>query len=743
MTVSTSSLPQHRNDGLKRLLPSSATRMAAYALIAATLALLTCLLAPSPSALAAPVSVVPDDSFAPEHYSWYFDFESVEADAGFQYIEDLAPYYSKINHSDPSQDRYDCVKKGDHGYAAFIGRDTSPLDESGKPRFSLKFSQGTYEGIPVDAVLTLKNWTYIEPSNGWDDYWLRNPEEPSYIETFATGVYYNPCYTNDSSKKDLAEQPSLSNINLYLNGISNLEVELAFYEAGTETPVAVSGHATCIDLDVRQAVTFGSGVAKAEIAQSATNTSPAGAPFLSVDDQSGRVQSSSYAIAANDSDDSYQCGLVGAYFDTSAFVPFSLTFESSWVGETNPDGSPGFSVSFFALTPEYVANPSISDLVTVKKSVRQEHPAAKGDTVSFSVDLTLPVEGKTCRVGYRYRSLEITDVIEEGLSPLEQSIAVSLAGVTIPNAALAYYDQSSHTLTVQFSESFLAETRMLGQTYSLTFDARVTGYPKSDGSISYEIPNKACVTVNDSATVESNTVFVTLAQGAITIEKVDSANPDIKLPGAVFSLYHAETNECLASEITTNENGEALVNNLPLGRYRLEETASPRGYKLSADPTEFEITEDDTAKPLLITKENDAVAKSVLITKTIPASNRYEGHGKPTFLFLLHGQDIHGEELSYCAYVRFEGDESADENGKLTASCAIDNIPAGTYTLEEMPSLRYEETEIEANGTIDGKAVTFNLVDLEQGLATFENEKVSAYGGSDTALAVNRFKAEH
>lgn len=715
------------------------SRIGALAIAVLCSAFLLLAAALAPSAHASPVSVVPDDSFAPEHYSWYFDFETVAPLSGFQYVADLAPYYSRINHSDPSQGRYDCVKKGDYGYAAFIGRDTRPTDASGNPRFRLRFSQGTYEGTPVDAVLTLKSWTYIEPANGWDDYWLRNPSEPSYIEKFAPGVYYNPCYTNDSSKKDLSEQPSLSNINLYVNGISDLTVEIAFYESGTTNPVAVSGHATCIDLDVRQAVTFESGVSMAEIAQSSTAPSPAGDPYLSIEEQTGRIRSSSYAIAANDSDDAYQCGLAGAYFDTTQSTPFSLTFESSWVGETNPDGSPGFSVSFFALTPEYVANPSVSDIIGIEKRIAQDKPAAPGDTVPFSIDLTMPIEGKTCRVGYRYRSLEVNDTMHEKLDPLVQTCSLTCEGVTVPNAVSVKYDKATRTLTITFRESFLAETRMLGQTYSITFDARVAGYPSVDGEVGYEIPNKARVTVNGSASLDSNTVFARLARGRLALEKVDGNDSSKTLSGAVFSLYREEDGACVAHDIQTDEGGWAYVEDLPFGRYRLEETKAPEGYVRSETPVAIDITEEHIEEAATYCLDNYPDVRSVVITKTIPAASLYFGHGRPTFLFLLSGNDATGAPRSYCVPLQFEEGKGADENGTVSAACTIENVPVGTYAVRELPSLRYELSEISTNGRVEGNAAILNLAELDEGRAAFANAKTSGYGGSDTALAVNRF----
>ena len=84
--------------------------------------------------------------------------------------------------------------------------------------------------------------------------------------------------------------------------------------------------------------------------------------------------------------------------------------------------------------------------------------------------------------------------------------------------------------------------------------------------------------------------------GNFTIVKVDKDDTTKKLAGANFTLTALDENGEPASEPdyekTTDANGEAKFENVPLGKYILKETGAPQGYQLPVDVT-YEVVADE------------------------------------------------------------------------------------------------------------------------------------------------------
>jgi uncharacterized repeat protein (TIGR01451 family) len=73
--------------------------------------------------------------------------------------------------------------------------------------------------------------------------------------------------------------------------------------------------------------------------------------------------------------------------------------------------------------------------------------------------------------------------------------------------------------------------------------------------------------------------------GSITITKTDSVDEEILLEGAVFEIR--DSDDKVVRIIATDSNGEALADDLSLGKYTVIETSPPQGYKI--DETQHEV----------------------------------------------------------------------------------------------------------------------------------------------------------
>lgn len=64
------------------------------------------------------------------------------------------------------------------------------------------------------------------------------------------------------------------------------------------------------------------------------------------------------------------------------------------------------------------------------------------------------------------------------------------------------------------------------------------------------------------------------------------------LAGAHFRIEDAN-HHTIIKDVVTNTNGEAIITKLPIGKYFLIETISPKGYELNSKPIEFNVTNEN------------------------------------------------------------------------------------------------------------------------------------------------------
>ncbi|PHB62392.1 hypothetical protein COE93_31860, partial [Bacillus toyonensis] len=78
--------------------------------------------------------------------------------------------------------------------------------------------------------------------------------------------------------------------------------------------------------------------------------------------------------------------------------------------------------------------------------------------------------------------------------------------------------------------------------------------------------------------------------GKIKLVKVDTNDKNKKLAGAKF--YIEDSNGKVVGELITEEKGETISKDLPIGNYSLVEIEAPKGYELLKDKVAVKVEKD-------------------------------------------------------------------------------------------------------------------------------------------------------
>ncbi|MDJ1477945.1 SpaA isopeptide-forming pilin-related protein [Bacillus sp. LS15-K4] len=152
--------------------------------------------------------------------------------------------------------------------------------------------------------------------------------------------------------------------------------------------------------------------------------------------------------------------------------------------------------------------------------------------------------------------------------------------------------------------------------------------------------------------------------GKLKIKKVDSNNDNKELMGAKFHIE--DLNKKVVGELVTNEKGEAISKELPIGNYTLVETEAPKGYELLKDKIVVKIEKDAVVEIKIENKKlPDPMGKMKLVKVDTGDKNKK-----------LAGAKFHIEDSNK----KVVGELVTDGQGEAISK----ELPIGNYTLVEV-----------------------------------------------------------
>lgn len=218
--------------------------------------------------------------------------------------------------------------------------------------------------------------------------------------------------------------------------------------------------------------------------------------------------------------------------------------------------------------------------------------------------------------------------------------------------------------------------------------------------------------------------------GSIKVTKSTTGN--LNISGIKFVVKGiSDTNSDIERELFTDENGEALFENLPIGKYTVTEDGStvPAAY-LVADEQEVTVEYNTTAE---VKVTNEEKTGSIKVQKRTEGQKNVEG-----ITFYLKGTSDTGREINIPA--------TTDKDGVAV----FENVPIGTYSIiEDEETVPYgylvadeKEVKVEYAQTIDENILnneqtgTVQVHKKTDGMTNIEGIRFILSGVSDTGREI-------
>ena len=323
----------------------------------------------------------------------------------------------------------------------------------------------------------------------------------------------------------------------------------------------------------------------------------------------------------------------------------------------------------------FVVDPGKSDKVLDKVSWNTQKLADGGITRDYEVRVNAENKPLT-------NAIVLDKLSTDGMSYVKDSFVVKKGTWAVSsNHKLGLTNATVVSVPVNFDASQKSFQVNLGNVaanegYSISYKVKIAKTPKNGQQFLNNVTLKA-----DKVTETKNNPFVYQNAGgeaegynySVKIKKVDSET-NAALAGASFDVIRTSTNETVKS-VTTDANGEALIDGLLNTEYKLVETKAPEGYQLNKEAIVVKTTDFNTSKVALKTISNKKIPKEPTPTNATIELDKQ-----------LSGRDLVDGEFSFELY---EGSNKiqtvSNKNGKITFDAiSYKEVGEHTYTVKEV-----------------------------------------------------------
>lgn len=232
----------------------------------------------------------------------------------------------------------------------------------------------------------------------------------------------------------------------------------------------------------------------------------------------------------------------------------------------------------------------------------------------------------------------------------------NLGGELLPNCEFEILDENKSQITTGITDENGIATFSLG--YGKYFYHEIAApdeYIIDDTLYPFEITEEGVSVYAEMTNY--------LKEGSIKVTKTTTGNLNVKDIGFIVKGI-SDTNSDIERELFTDENGEALFENLPIGKYTVTEDGStvPAAY-IVADEQEVTVEYNETAE---VAFENIEKTGSIKVQKRTEGQKNVEG-----ITFYLKGTSDTGREINIPATTNKDG------------IAVFENVPIGTYSIIE------------------------------------------------------------
>ena len=364
----------------------------------------------------------------------------------------------------------------------------------------------------------------------------------------------------------------------------------------------------------------------------------------------------------------------------------------------------------------FVVDPGNSDKVLDKVSWGTQKLADGGITREYEVRVNAENKPLT-------NAIVLDKLSTDGMSYVKDSFVIKKGTWAVSsNHKLTLKNATRVNTSVNFDASQKGFQVNLGNVaanegYSIYYKVKIAKTPKNGEQFLNNVTLKA-----DKVTETKNNPFVYQNAGgeaegfnySVKIKKVDSET-NAALAGANFDVIRASNNETVKS-VTTDTNGEALIDGLLNTEYKLVETKAPEGYQLNKEAIVVKPADFNSSKVALKTISNKKIPKEPTPTNATIEFDKQ-----------LSGRDLVDGEFSFELY---EGTNKlqtvSNKDGKVTfEAISYKEVGEHTYTIKEVKgdnsTIAYDPTakDVTVKVTRDGDNLKTEVVYPES--KTFNN----------------------